>query len=220
MSTPFFMRIIFLTYLLFFFCLSSGAQIVVLPKDSSQNRPPTGRFGDNFDRDTVLLDSSVVLFKKLEAVELLSLRTFKRKRNQRRYNRLVERVKRTYPLAKLAAQKMELYGQTLANGTRKDRKALIRQFEKELKEEHGAKLRRMSFADGRILLRLIDRETQNTPFELVKDLKGSFQAVFWQGVANIFDYDLKAPFDPSQKEEDLYIDEICRMIDAGIISMP
>lgn len=214
------MRFIFIIFLLCFPFLSIFAQIVVLPKDSSQNRPPTGRFGDNFNKDTVLLDSSVVMFKKLEAIEILSLRTFKRKRDQRRYNRLVERVKRTYPLAKLAAQKMELYGQTLASGTRKDRKELIRQFEKELKEEHGAKLKRMSFADGRILLRLIDRETQNTPFELVKDLKGSFQAVFWQGVANIFDYDLKAPFDPSQRNEDLYIDEICRMIDAGIITVP
>jgi hypothetical protein len=73
----------------------------------------------------------------------------------------------------------------------------------------------MSFADGRILLKLLDRQTEFTSYELLQEMKGGVQAFFWQGVAGMFDYDLKAEFNPQQVNEDKLIDEICRMMDSG-----
>lgn len=151
----------------------------------------------------------------LPEFNVLELRTFKNKGLQRRYDRLVERVKRTYPLAKLAGERMRTYARVDSTGKRRDKKELIGQFEAELRQKYYHQLKRMSFADGRILLKLLDRQTEFTSYELLQEMKGGVQAFFWQGVAGMFDYDLKAEFNPQQVNEDKLIDEICRMMDSG-----
>ncbi len=151
----------------------------------------------------------------LPEFEVLELRVFPKKRLQRKYDRLVERVRRTYPLAKVAGERMKTYARVDATGRRRDRKELIQQFEQELREKYFSQLKRMSFADGRILLKLLDRQTEFTSYELLQEMKGGVQAMFWQGVAGMFDYDLKASFSPANNTEDKLIDEICRMIDSG-----
>ena len=138
----------------------------------------------------------------LPEFNVLELRTFKNKGLQRRYDRLVERVKRTY-------------ARVDSTGKRRDKKELIGQFEAELRQKYYHQLKRMSFADGRILLKLLDRQTEFTSYELLQEMKGGVQAFFWQGVAGMFDYDLKAEFNPQQVNEDKMIDEICRMMDSG-----
>lgn len=151
----------------------------------------------------------------LPEFEVLELRVFPKKRLQRKYDRLVERVRRTYPLAKVAGERMKTYARVDATGRRRDKKELIQQFEQELREKYFSQLKRMSFADGRILLKLLDRQTEFTSYELLQEMKGGVQAMFWQGVAGMFDYDLKASFSPANNTEDKLIDEICRMIDSG-----
>ncbi|MDA0930117.1 MAG: DUF4294 domain-containing protein [Bacteroidetes bacterium] len=151
----------------------------------------------------------------LPEFEVLELRVFPKKRLQRKYDRLVQRVRRTYPLAKVAGERMKTYARVDATGRRRDRKELIQQFEQELREKYVSQLKRMSFADGRILLKLLDRQTEFTSYELLQEMKGGVQAMFWQGVAGMFDYDLKASFSPADNTEDKLIDEICRMIDSG-----
>jgi hypothetical protein len=151
----------------------------------------------------------------LPEFEVLELRVFPKKRLQRKYDRLVQRVRRTYPLAKVAGERMKTYARVDATGRRRDRKELIQQFEQELREKYVSQLKRMSFADGRILLKLLDRQTEFTSYELLQEMKGGVQAMFWQGVAGMFDYDLKASFSPAGNTEDKLIDEICRMIDSG-----
>jgi hypothetical protein len=151
----------------------------------------------------------------LPEFNVLELRTFQNKGLQRRYDRLVERVKRTYPLAKLAGERMRTYARVDSTGKRRDKKELIGQFEAELRQKYYHQLKRMSFADGRILLKLLDRQTEFTSYELLQEMKGGVQAFFWQGVAGMFDYDLKAEFNPQQVNEDKLIDEICRMMDSG-----
>lgn len=151
----------------------------------------------------------------LPQFEVYSLRTFLKKKDQRKYDRLVRHVKKVYPFAKLAGERMKAYAMVMESMTKKERKNLVRSFEEEIKKTHGQDLRKLTPAQGRILLKLIDRETGNTPYELIEDLRGSFAAIFWQITASFFDFDLKEGFDPKSREEDLYIDEICRMIDAG-----
>ena len=84
---------------------------------------------------------------------------------------------------------------------------MFRRYEKEL--------RALTISQGRILLKLVDREINNTAFNLIQEYRGDFSAYFWQGVARIFGDNLKSEYDPD--EEDMYIEEIVQLIEAGLI---
>jgi len=146
-----------------------------------------------------------------------NFRKFDKKSQQKRYDKLMRIVQKVYPLAKLAGQRMEEYARaedTLRRGQVKD---LVAQIEDEVMNKYGADLKRLTFTEGIILLKLLDRQTQHTPYAIIKELKSGFSAMIWQGVASLFDYDLKQGFDPVNVEEDQWIDEICVMIDNGVI---
>ena len=95
----------------------------------------------------------------------------------------------------------------------KKRKEFINEAEKELRNQFEDELKGLTITQGRILIKLIDRETGETSYELVKELKGSFSAVLWQTVARIFGSNLKSEFDP--EGEDKLINEIVMLIEAG-----
>lgn len=184
----------------------------------------TGRGTKTLDgRDTLLtvtkttVDGDTMKVKVLGEVEIVSLRTFKNKRDQRRYDRLVKNVKKVYPYAKAVGERMLKYNEAMQNLTRRERKEMVKAFEREVREEKGAELAALTPNQGRILLKLIDRETQHTPYEIVEDLRGSVQAFILQTVAGFFDFDLKEEFSPSTLESDKMIDEICLLIDRGQI---
>jgi hypothetical protein len=140
----------------------------------------------------------------------------KSKKEERRLTRLMRNVKVAYPYAKLAGIKLVEYEEILANvSSNKERRQIMKQLEKEIKEEYGQDLRDLTFTQGKILLKLIDRETGNSSYKLVADLRGSFTAVFYQAFARIFSYNLKVKYDPGGKDSD--IEMIVRMIDNGII---
>ena len=67
---------------------------------------------------------------------------------------------------------------------------MMKQLEKELLDKHLEEMKKWSISDGRILLKLINRETERTPYSIIKDFRGGMSAVFWQGIARIFKNDL------------------------------
>ena len=89
----------------------------------------------------------------------------------------------------------------------------MKTIEKELKTEFEAPLKDLSMTQGKILLKLIDRETGNTSYELVKDLRGGFQAFMWQGVARIFGSNMKSEYYP--EGEDIMIERAIKLVEAG-----
>ena len=89
----------------------------------------------------------------------------------------------------------------------------MKQVEKELLDEYEDDLKKLTITQGRILIKLVDRETGATSYELVKELRGSFSAFFWQAFARIFGSTLKAEYDPYG--EDRLIEEIVLLIDNG-----
>ncbi|PID95603.1 MAG: hypothetical protein CSA94_00770 [Bacteroidetes bacterium] len=110
-----------------------------------------------------------------------------KKRPDWRTRRLIRNIKKAYPYAKLASQKLYEYNVALKSiPNENDRKRLMKQAESELKAEFSDELKKLTFSQGRILLKLIDRETGNTSFELVKELRGNFSAFFWQTFARVF----------------------------------
>jgi len=152
----------------------------------------------------------------LQTIPVFPKRNFKSKRLERKYWRLAMKVKKVYPYAKIAAQLLEEYdAKYRASNDKKDRRKYLKAAEKELFDKYGDELKKLSFSEGQILIKLIDRETQHTSYELIKDLKGGMSAFFWQGIARLFGNNLKDEYDPVG--EDRMIEEIISYIEAGII---
>ena len=134
----------------------------------------------------------------------------------RQYTALELKVKKVYPIAKLAARKIEEYNKVyLSFKSERERKDYVKNIEKELFAEYEPEIRSMTVSQGRILIKLIDRETGKSSFEIIKEFKGGFSAFIWQSVARIFGHNLKSEYDAAN--EDQMIEYIIWQIDAGII---
>lgn len=139
---------------------------------------------------------------------------FKNKRQRKRYSRLVYNIQVVYPYAKLAAKKLKEFEKALDTiPSQKGRRKFARKAEKELENEFGDDLRKLTFSQGKILIKLIDRETGNSSYTLVQELRGKFTAFIWQTLARLFGYNLKQKYDPDGKDKE--IEEIIHLIDDG-----
>jgi hypothetical protein len=131
-----------------------------------------------------------------------------------RYQRLVYNVKRTYPFSLIVRDRLYDVNRYLeAIPEEKKRKEYLKQLEKEVFKEYEDDLRKMTITQGRILIKLIDRETTNTSFDLIKQYRSGVTATFWQGIARIFGTNLKDKYDPTG--EDYIIERIIYEIEMG-----
>ena len=149
-------------------------------------------------------------------ITIYANRIFKNKADALKYYTLVRNVKRVYPLARVCQIKVEEYNAKLsALSSNRDKRRLLKKAEKELKEQFTPEIKQLTFTQGRILLKLIDRQTGDTSFELIKEYKGSINAVFWQLFAKVFGNDLKSKYDPYG--DDKTIEDIVQLIEHGMI---
>ena len=156
-----------------------------------------------------------VYYSSIPELIIRAPRKFKNAAEERQFWKLVYNVKKVYPYAKLAGKKLqELNDKYMTLNSEKDRAAYSKKAEKELMEEFEGKLRKLTITQGRILMRLVDRETGYTTFEIVKEFRGGVQATAWQAVARVFGSNLKKNFDPSSGEDKI-IERILREIDEG-----
>lgn len=131
-----------------------------------------------------------------------------------RYQRLVYNLKKVYPYALVVRAKIEEANNELEKiPDEKERKKYLRQFEKDIFGEYEDDVRDMTITQGKLLIKLIDRETLNTSYELIRQYRGSFPALFWQGIARIFGSNLKAQYDPYG--EDVIMEIILIEIESG-----
>ncbi len=152
----------------------------------------------------------------IDEVQIVPPWRFKNKRQRYRYNKLVVNIKKTLPYARLAEDKLKKISATLDTiKGKKQQKEYIKRAEKELFDEFEKPLKKLTYSQGRMLIKLIDRETGDTSYELIKDLKGSFSAFMWQAVARIFGSNLKSEYD--SKGDDAMIEHIILMIDNGLL---
>jgi hypothetical protein len=140
---------------------------------------------------------------------------FKKSRSWREFARLVYNFKKVYPYALLAKEKIKEADSVMVakNLNSKERERYVNIFEKKLFAEFEKPLRKMTFSQGKLLLKLIDREVGQSSYYLIKNYKGGFTAFFWQGIARIFGSDLKSQYDPYGK--DSAIEELVRMYEDG-----
>jgi len=132
----------------------------------------------------------------------------------RRYDRLTYNVRRVYPYALIVRMKLDEVNLKLASMTsEEERKKFLREFEKDVFRDYEDDMRSLTITQGRILIKLIDRETRNTSYDLIKTYRGGITAAFWQGIARIFGTNLKEKYDPYG--EDALIERIIYEIENG-----
>ncbi len=163
-----------------------------------------------------VIDGDTVPNIFLEPVNIVDYKKFKNERAKRKYTRLVRYVKKVYPYAKLAGEKLREYDKILrAAKSDRERHKIMKVVEKEIREEYEGQLRKLTIGQGKILVKLIDRECNHSSYVLLKELRGGVSATLWQGLGRLFGYNLKVRYDPYG--EDRQIEKIVQMIDRGII---
>ena len=140
-------------------------------------------------------------------------RVFKDAEAERKYKKLVRDVKKAYPYAKIAGQRIKEYNDLLADKKNRERKKLMKEAERNLKYEFKKDLENLTVSQGKILMKLIDRETGNSSYDLVKEYRGRITAFFWQSFAVIYDDDLNMKVRYDKEGDDRMIEEIIQMID-------
>ena len=162
------------------------------------------------------IDGDTIPHRTIEEVRVYPRPKFSNRRQIRRYSRLITNIKKVYPFAKLAKEKLaEMDAHIATLQTDREKRRYINQMEDNLFGEYEDDLRKLTITQGRLLIKLIDRETGDTTYDWVKELKGSVSAFFWQALARIFGSNLKTEFDAAG--QDRLINDIILMIDAGMI---
>jgi hypothetical protein len=134
----------------------------------------------------------------------------------RKYDRLVYNLKRVYPYALIVRTRLGQVNDTLKlMNSEKERRKYIKEVEKKVFGEYEDDMSEMTMTQGRLLIKLIDRETQNTSYELIRQYRGGLSAAFWQTIARIFGTNLKDEYDPYG--EDVLIELILTDIEEGRI---
>lgn len=128
---------------------------------------------------------------------------------KRKYRKLIRNVKIVYPYAKQAGVLLDRYNIVLAQAKNdSQRKKIMKQAEKEIEYKFGPRLKKLNRSQGKILIKLIDRETGSDSYALVKELRGNFRAFFYQALGKLFGYNLRSKYDPVNNEEDRMIERI------------
>ncbi|MDP1727840.1 MAG: DUF4294 domain-containing protein [Bacteroidota bacterium] len=129
---------------------------------------------------------------------------------EKKYQRMVYNVRKVLPYAKMASFRFQLMEQNLqVLPTEKSRNEYLKRTEKAIKEQFMDDLKNMTQSQGKILIKLIYRETGKTTYDLLQTYRGTITAIYWQGMAKVFDANLKQEYDPV---EDWQIEQIIKQL--------
>ena len=175
-----------------------------IDKNNNQQKIDTTNFyyiieGDSIPRESI----------DLEEVILLSKLQFTSKEDRRRYFILRRKTRKVYPYAKLASERLFIMSERLKTIKRKrDKKKYTKRVQKYIEEEFSEKLKKFTRTEGQILAKLIHRQTGRTSFDLVKELRTSWRAFWYNTSASLFDISLKEEYNPFKNKEDYLIEDI------------
>jgi len=154
----------------------------------------------------------------LKAYNVIGFKGNLSSREIRRKTRLMNNVIKVYPYARLAAVKLREYDSLLVSIPDDDqRKKTMKQVEKAFVKQYTPIVEDLSFNQGIVLLKLIDRETGKTTYRIVDELRGKITAFFYQSIARLWHYNLKDQYDPNGNDRE--IESIVRMIETGKITI-
>ncbi len=181
---------------------------------------PTDGIGQVLKTDSlVVLDSS--LHVNLKEVKIKGRKRKKRKhyRSTRRYWRTIRNIRIVYPYAEMANKTIgDLNKELEFVSSKRERRKLIRREYKGLMKAYKKPMMKLKISQGKLLMKLIDRETGNSSYKHLKELKGSTTAIFWQAIASMFGTSLKSKYQPEGK--DWMVEEILERMKNGELAPP
>ncbi|KAA6318157.1 hypothetical protein EZS27_031797 [termite gut metagenome] len=196
-------RIVFILVTVFLFLYKSHAQ--------EYNKVENG-----FLVPVCVYQGDTIPYVQLPEVYIFKPLLFKNEKERQAYNKLIRDVKKTLPISKEVKQilvETYEYMQTLPD--KKSKQAHIKIVEKGVKEQYTARMKKLTFSQGKLLIKLIDRECNQTSYELIRAFMGSFKAGFYQAFAGVFGASLKKGYDP--QGEDWIIERVILMVENGQI---
>ncbi|SNR58286.1 DUF4294 domain-containing protein [Lutibacter flavus] len=154
-----------------------------------------------FEGDTLLIElDEVLLLKKLN---------FKTSYDRRYYYWFRKKTLKAYPFAKLASERLEVLNERRDNiKSKRKKKIYTKRIQKYLEGEFTEQLKKLTRTEGRILIKLIHRQTGETAFNLVKELRSGWKAFWYNTTASMFKLSLKDEYDPNNIKEDYLIEDI------------
>ena len=143
---------------------------------------------------------------------------FKNKKEEQFYWRTVRDMRKTLPYAKLAfATLCETYEYIQTIPDKKERERHLKTLEKDIFQQYKPVVKKMTKTQGKVMLKLINRETDQTGFNIVKAFLGSFRAGFWQTFGRFFGINMRVGFHPEKNKEDAIIDRVATLIEQGAL---
>jgi len=198
---------------LYFFHILLVAALLWIPAESSAQEP---KKDNSAVGRTVVQGADTLPIFELPEVRVYERKDFDYLYLKRRYRKMIINIKKAYPYARIAGVKLKELDDHLATiESEKERKAYIDLAEQEIMNEFEKEVRKLTVTQGIILVKLIDRETGRTSYQVLKELKGGVTAFFWQGIARIFGNNLKTEYDPD--DQDKIMEDIILGIEAGFI---
>lgn len=164
----------------------------------------------------IIVNGDTVPIYIMKDVRIYSPVVIKTKHEAIKFSKLVRNVKKVYPYARITGIKVKEMNTIVQNAaTEKERKKLMKEYEDNLKAQFEEEIKNLTFSQGILLIKLIDRETGQTSFDIIKEFRGKIMASFYQTLGVLFGYNLKTTYDP--EGEDKEIEKIVQMIENGAL---
>lgn len=159
-------------------------------------------------------EGDTIPYVKLPTVYIFKPLKFKNKRDMNKYYKLIRDVKKVLPISKeINHAIIETYEFMMTLPNEKARQRHMKAVEKSLKEQYTPRMKKLTFAQGKLLIKMIDRQTHSTGYELVKAFMGPFKAGFYQTFAALFGASLKKQYDPTG--DDALTERVILMVENG-----
>ena len=205
---------IFTTMLLALNTLSVKAQIVEEKELPSSLQKVFAGYYHFIEKET----GDTLMMLVFNNITIYPRERFRNKQEEEFYWKTVRDVKRTLPYAKLISSTLlETYEYIDTYKTQKEKQAYLERFEKEIFKQYKPVMKKMTKSQGKMLIKLINRETNQNSYSIVKAFLGTFRAGFWQTFGKFFGVSLKQGYHPEKKKEDAMIERICVRIEQGTL---
>ncbi len=187
--------------------LSAQTNRIDLQKSREPVKPDTSLMGFEHPADSLI-------HINLKTVEIVRPFIFKNKRQEKKYDQLLVDVRKTYPLSLIVSSELNLVNAELDSiyKDKKSRKNYLKWYQDYVYKTYIDSVKSLNVRQGKLLLKMIYRETGKSPYELIKEYRGGLNAFFWQSMAFLLGANLKSEYDPV---EDAMVENIILRIKSG-----
>ncbi|CAM3915938.1 hypothetical protein B0A58_06085 [Flavobacterium branchiophilum NBRC 15030 = ATCC 35035] len=187
------MKLLQYGFVLVLFAFSAHAQVI----QDSEKMGYTLQENDTILSEPILLEEVVIQKEKLDP------------ETKKQFLLLQNRVYKVYPFAKIGTERLTILNQNLEHlKTEREKRKYSKIIQEYLEKEFTDQLKKLSRKQGQILVKLIHRQTGFTTFELIKDYKSGWKAFWSNTTAKVFDINLKTKYNPTENNEDFFIETI------------